>query len=251
MKTSDSCRCIRSRSASIPTNDGVTRRFPTSARAKESGLFRADVPPGVVESDVDRGRFRLGRDPLRSFEDDSENWKLETWSKSPGLGEPVAGTPRCVEGRATHGRRALSMPLELPRATMVFKRATVGEYRYITYDVWLPPDAPGRVRSLFFLKDKDGHWFQAVNGRPFIPGPDVYNPDGSFSFTAVEDGLSAKTQALRGPVLEQSTGRVFLTYYFDADGNFISMTIDSTTGPQNNVTGEPDCSIIGPYLAGS
>lgn len=102
--------------------------------------------------------------------------------------------------------------------------------------------------------------FVADNGRGvnitfdagvFKPGPNVYNPDGSFSFTAVEDGLSAKTDALRGPLLEQSTGRVFITYYFDANGDFVSLTIDSTTGPQNNVTGEPDCSVIAPYLAGS
>lgn len=85
----------------------------------------------------------------------------------------------------------------------------------------------------------------------FIAGPTVYNPDGSSSFTAVEDGLSAKTQALNGPLLEQSTGRVFITYYFDANGDFVSQTIDSTTGPQNNTTGEPDCSVIAPYLAGA
>jgi hypothetical protein len=102
--------------------------------------------------------------------------------------------------------------------------------------------------------------FVADNGRGlkisfdagvFIAGPTVYNPDGSSSFTAVEDGLSAKTQALNGPLLEQSTGRVFITYYFDANGDFVSLTIDSTTGPQNNTTGEPDCSVIGPYLAGA
>jgi hypothetical protein len=102
--------------------------------------------------------------------------------------------------------------------------------------------------------------FVADNGRGlkisfdagvFIAGPTVYNPDGSSSFTAVEDGLSAKTQALNGPLLEQSTGRVFITYYFDANGEFVSLTIDSTTGPQNNTTGEPDCSVIGPYLAGA
>jgi hypothetical protein len=102
--------------------------------------------------------------------------------------------------------------------------------------------------------------FVADNGRGlkisfdagvFIAGPTVYNPDGSSSFRAVEDGLSAKTQSLNGPLLEQSTGRVFITYYFDANGDFVSLTIDSTTGPQNNTTGEPDCSVIGPYLGGA
>jgi hypothetical protein len=78
-------------------------------------------------------------------------------------------------------------------------------------------------------------------------GPTVYYPDGSSSVTLVEDGPIFITQALGGPLLEQSTGRVTFTVYFDADGNFVSQTVDPTTGPEN--AGAPDCSVIGPYLA--
>jgi hypothetical protein len=82
-------------------------------------------------------------------------------------------------------------------------------------------------------------------------GPTVHYPDGSTSITVIEGGLNVKAQALGGPLLEQSTGRLTYTFYFDANGDFVSLVIDSATGPQNNVTGAPDCSVIGPYLAGS
>jgi hypothetical protein len=76
----------------------------------------------------------------------------------------------------------------------------------------------------------------------------VTYPDGSSAVTLVEDGSVFKTQALGGPVLEQSTGRAIFTAYFDPSGNFVSQTVDSTSGPEN--ASAPDCSIIGPYLAG-
>jgi hypothetical protein len=82
-------------------------------------------------------------------------------------------------------------------------------------------------------------------------GPTVYYPDGSSSITVVAAGLNVKTQALGGALLEQSTGRLTYTYYFDANGDFVSLTIDSAAGPENNLTGAPDCSVIGGYLASS
>jgi hypothetical protein len=85
----------------------------------------------------------------------------------------------------------------------------------------------------------------------FTSGATVVYPDGSSSFTATEAGLNVKTQALGGALLEQSTGYLTITYYFDANDNFIDATIDSTAGPENNTTAAADCSVIGPYLAGS
>ena len=80
-------------------------------------------------------------------------------------------------------------------------------------------------------------------------GPVTYYPDGSSSVTLVEDGLLFQVYAVRGGLLEQSTGRLTFTVDFDANGNIVSQTIDSTTGPLN-VSSGPDCSVIGPYLAG-
>jgi len=37
----------------------------------------------------------------------------------------------------------------------------------------------------------------------------------------------------------------------DADGNFVSFTVVSLSGQNPNLTGEPDCSVVGPYLAGA
>jgi hypothetical protein len=108
----------------------------------------------------------------------------------------------------------------------------------------------GSVVQTFIADNGRGVTISYVKGS-FITGPTVVYPDGSSSFTAVEDGLNVKTQAVGGGLLEQSTGRITLTYYFDANDNFLGMVIDSTSGPQNNTTGAPDCSVVGPYLAGS
>jgi len=151
-------------------------------RESAAGELRPDVPPGVAPGDPDRARFRLGRDPLRSFEEDSEGWVIEGWEASPGLGEPSNVPARRTDSRASHGRYALVLPVEFPRATVAFKPATIGEYRYVTYDVYVPADAPGRVRSLFFLKNKDGLWFQALSTRPFVRSETgEYAPGGSSS----------------------------------------------------------------------
>lgn len=102
--------------------------------------------------------------------------------------------------------------------------------------------------------------FTAVNGRGVKItyddgvvkiGPPVSYPDGSSTITVAEAGLNVKAQAVGGPLLQQSTGRLTYTFLFDANDNFVSLTIDSATGPENNVTGAPDCSVIGPYLAGA
>jgi hypothetical protein len=110
--------------------------------------------------------------------------------------------------------------------------------------------AAGRIVQTFVADNGRGVKISFDSGS-FIDGPTTFYPDGSSSFNAVGNGLNAKTQALGGRLLEQSTGRVFVTVRFDANGDFVSISVDSTTGPQNNVTGEPNCSVIGPYLAGS
>ena len=128
------------------------------------------VPPGVPEDDPDRARFRLDteRDPLRSFEDDSEGWLVETWKNGFGLGEPVGEPAELTSEAASHGERSVTLHFRFPRPTVLFKEASIGQFRYITYDVFVPAEASGRVRSLFFLKNKDGLWFQAISGRPLL-----------------------------------------------------------------------------------
>jgi hypothetical protein len=40
-----------------------------------------------------------------------------------------------------------------------------------------------------------------------------------------------------------------VTEVFDATGNLVSF--NAPAGPNPNLTGEPDCSVVGPYVAGA
>lgn len=102
--------------------------------------------------------------------------------------------------------------------------------------------------------------FTADNGRgvkvTFDAGlaefaPPVSNPDGTTTFIATYSGLNAKTQAVHGPVLQQNAGQLQTTAIIDANGNLISFTAVSVAGQNPNLTGMPDCSVVGPYLAGT
>jgi hypothetical protein len=101
--------------------------------------------------------------------------------------------------------------------------------------------------------------FTAYNGRGVSLGFDaghlvnltpVTNADGSTTFVTIYDGLNLKTQAINGPVLQQNTGRVQVTSVYDASGNLISFSAIALAGPNSDLTGAPDCSVVGPYLAG-
>ncbi len=81
--------------------------------------------------------------------------------------------------------------------------------------------------------------------------PPIANADGTTTQVFTSDGLNVKTQALGGPVLQQSTGRARVTEVLDASGNVISVSAVALAGPEQNLTGLPDCSVVGPYLAGA
>jgi hypothetical protein len=102
--------------------------------------------------------------------------------------------------------------------------------------------------------------FTAANGRgvriTFLAGHEenaalVQNPDGTTTQVYTYAGLDVKTQAVGGPVLEQGTGLVQVTVIFDVQGNVLSVSVVALAGPNPNLTGAPDCGIVGPYLAGA
>jgi hypothetical protein len=102
--------------------------------------------------------------------------------------------------------------------------------------------------------------FTAANGRgvkiTFDAGLEenaapINNPDGTTTLVFTYSGLDVKTQAVGGPVLEQGTGRIQVTVVLDATGNLVSFNVAVLAGPNPNLTGAPDCSIVGPYLAGA
>lgn len=101
--------------------------------------------------------------------------------------------------------------------------------------------------------------FTADNGRAVeldydaghaVFSPLVPNPDGTFTQVLTASGLNVLTKAVNGPVLEHGSGRGQVTFVVDADGNTISVSAIALSGDQPNLTGAPDCSVIGPYLGG-
>ena len=102
--------------------------------------------------------------------------------------------------------------------------------------------------------------FAADNGRAveidYVAGHEVFSPltpngDGTFTQTLTGSGLDVLTKAVGGPVLEHGAGRIVLQLVEDAAGNTLSVTPVSISGPNPNLTGAPDCGVIGPYLGGA
>ena len=109
---------------------------------------------------------------------------------------------------------------------------------------------PGRLTQTFVADNGRGVVIMSDAGLLTFQPP-VFNADGSGSQIATTEGLDNKTQALNGPILEQCTGRAQFTFFFDASGNLTSISAVDLAGPGNNLTGLPDCTVIGPYLAGA
>ena len=80
--------------------------------------------------------------------------------------------------------------------------------------------------------------------------PPVVNADGTTTQVDLFKGLNAMTQAANGPVLEHGSGIVQVTLTFGPNGSLLSVSAIAVAGPNPNLTGAPDCSVIGPYLAG-
>lgn len=102
--------------------------------------------------------------------------------------------------------------------------------------------------------------FIADNGRGVIVSfaghqvgePPVGNPDGTTTYVYRYYGSQMLTKALGGAVLQQNAGRVDVTVVMDeATHQLISINADAVAGLNPNTTGMPDCSVIGPYLAGN
>jgi hypothetical protein len=81
--------------------------------------------------------------------------------------------------------------------------------------------------------------------------PPVTNPDGTTKVVTIYDGLNVKTKAFNGPVLEQGSGRQRVTIVYAANGDILSIEIVALSGQNPNLSGQPDCGVIAPYLAGA
>ena len=122
-----------------------------------------------------------GRVPLRSF----EPWHLDGDGRRIAV-DPVGGyrvlgrnSATVTAARATHAGHSLLVPADFPGEAVVYKPGgridgridgRVEKIRLVAYDLYLPEGAPPDVRAIFFLKDKDGLWFQSGPPDRLRPG---------------------------------------------------------------------------------
>jgi len=100
----------------------------------------AEANPGAREAPLAQWRFETGTDGWES------------------LDAQVARTHM----KAHEGGYSLRVDVAFPRPASVFRRINLDFDRIgrIAYHVYVPPDAPESVKTMLFLKDKDGLWFQ-------------------------------------------------------------------------------------------
>jgi len=68
--------------------------------------------------------------------------------------------------------RAMRLDVQLPMPASMYTRVHLdtGRINRVAYRVYLPDGAPYTVKSLFYLKDKDGLWFQDLREEALEPG---------------------------------------------------------------------------------
>jgi len=143
--------------------------------------------------DPANGWFPAMRDPIFSWDQDEQGWVYEADSPAPTLTSVASKTPpdatpsvakpasvalKTVKAPGENRGNALQVPVHFPDPATVLRDASKGPedpyklvgIRFISYDVFLPKDCPGFVGCLFFLKDKDGLWFQARTRAALVPG---------------------------------------------------------------------------------
>jgi hypothetical protein len=96
---------------------------------------------------------------------------------APGAKKDGPETLMLVADASDQGRKSLSVPVNFPDPVTIFRPNNIpGDpyrmvgVRFIAYDVFVPADCPGFVSGLFFMKDKDGLWYQARARAALLPG---------------------------------------------------------------------------------
>ena len=113
-------------------------------------LLTAAAAAGEAERPLARWSFEHGTDEWRS------------------LGSPVARSKL----KAQDGGWSLRIDVEFPHPSSVIRLVNVDIDRVgrIVYHVYAPADAPRGIKTLLFLKDKDGLWFQHFSEESLRPG---------------------------------------------------------------------------------
>jgi hypothetical protein len=158
---------------------------PLAERIAQADLMRlpSGQPDGeAVQVAAEHGWYPSLRQPVFSWEEGLEGWQLEKGTSASifrdegeGTEEPEqaveASALQLTQAQARHGRFSLQIPVHFPDAVTVHCPAqNLRGVRFIAYDVFLPAEARGYVGCLFFLKDKDGRWYQARSRAPMKAG---------------------------------------------------------------------------------
>lgn len=159
---------------------------PLAERIARADLLR--LPAGQPEDEAVQlarihGWYPHLKQPIFSWEEGLEEWHLETDTRAgasqQGSGKASADPEKTAAGSvlqasqamARHGRCSLQIPVHFPDPVTVNGPAkNLKGVRFIAYDVFLPAAARGYVGCLFFLKDKDGRWYQARSRAPLRAG---------------------------------------------------------------------------------
>jgi len=95
-----------------------------------------------------------------SFEHGTDQWR--------SLGGPIAWS----KAKAHDGGWSLRLAVDFPHPSSVVRPVNVDVdlVGRIVYHVYVPADAPEGIKTLLFLKDKDGLWFQHFTEESLRPG---------------------------------------------------------------------------------
>ncbi|HYG73912.1 MAG TPA: DUF5060 domain-containing protein [Planctomycetota bacterium] len=165
------------------------RRMQQDKGGIAPALAMARERMSLVE-DTSNGWFPAPRDPIFSWDDDAQGWTYEAGSPAlPTFGERPSGPAVQVATQAPalqvgslsdHPARGnlLAVPVSFPDPATILRETSLGPtdphklhgIRFIAYDVYVPKNCPGFVGCLFFLKDKDGLWYQARTRAAMVPG---------------------------------------------------------------------------------
>ncbi len=133
---------------------------------------------GVAVKNTDNAQVAPPDAEVKVNEKDEDQEPPPGLTETTGVGSgPNSGKLTTSTYRSSQGRKALSVPVRFPDPATIFRSNSnqADEYRmigvrFIAYDVFLPADCPGFVGCLFFMKDKDGLWYQARSRAALVPG---------------------------------------------------------------------------------
>ncbi|HUU68834.1 MAG TPA: DUF5060 domain-containing protein, partial [Planctomycetota bacterium] len=97
-----------------------------------------------------------------------------SWDFQGGAGRWrfIACSGEVVPDAANGANQVMRLMVDLPTPAAMAADVNLDAQHLgrIAYRVYVPPNAPWEIKPLFYLKDKDGLWFQTLRDEPLEPG---------------------------------------------------------------------------------